>query len=230
MVTDALSSALGNLEPPDDPRGPKRWFFDAWSLVYDLGLVQRLTYRPVHDAVVAALAERPPGRVLDLACGTGLLVARLRGAFPGVHVVGCDFSAGMLAHAAERLPDGTWVRADALRLPFRDGAFDAVVCTEALHWFPDRVRALAECRRVLGAGGRVLVALVNVPAEAVGTVARIASGAIGQPLRWPTRAGMCALLAAADLEVESQRRIFRVPAGLLLPPVLTIGRHAEAAS
>lgn len=216
--------------PPLPLRGPATWFFDAWARVYDVPLVQRLTYRPVHDAIVEALAARPPARVLDLACGTGLLAARLRAAFPDADVVGCDFSRGMLARAAARMPEGSLAQADALRLPFHDGAFDAVVCTEALHWFPDQVRALAECRRVVVPGGRVLAALVNVPADVVGDVVYLASRVAGQPFRWPTRAGTRALFAAAGLEVEAQRRIRRLPAGMLLPPVLTIGVRSEAAA
>jgi len=214
---------LDDLGPPVTPRGPTQWFFDAWSRVYDAPLVQRLTYRPVHDAIVRALASRHPRRVLDLACGTGILTARLREAFGGGRVAGCDFSRGMLARAAARRPGGAWVQADAQRLPFRDGVFDAVVCTEALHWFPDQVRALAECRRVLAPDGRVLVALVNVPAEPIGDAVRVVSQVVGQPFRWPTRDGMRVLFAAAGFEVEAQRRIFRLPGGLLLPPVLTTG-------
>lgn len=217
------SHRLSEPAPPSASRGPARWFFDAWSYVYDVGLVQRLTYRPVHDAIVAALATRPPRRVLDLACGTGLLATRLGRTFADGAIVGCDFSRGMLGRAAARLPDGRWVQADAGRLPFGDRSFDAVVCTEALHWFPDQVRALAECRRVLVPGGRILVALVNVPAEPVGDLVHLASRAAGQPFRWPTRAGMRALLAAAGLDLESQRRVFRIPGGLLFPAVLTIG-------
>lgn len=213
----------------DEP-GPATWFFDAWSRVYDVGLVQRLTYRPVHDAILHALAPRRPGRVLDLACGTGILAARLRATFPEARVVGCDFSRGMLARAAARLPDGAWVRADAQRLPFRDRAFDAVVCTEALHWFPDQAGALAECRRIVAPGGHVLVALVSVLAEPIGDVVHLASRVAGQPFRWTTDRGLRARFAAAGLDVEAQRRILRLPAGMLFPPVLTVGvRRAEAA-
>lgn len=213
--------------PADTASGPTPWFFDVWSRVYDVGIVQRLTYRPVHDAITGALAAHPPRRVLDLACGTGLLARRLRDAFPDARVVGCDFSRGMLGRATARQPDGAFARADAAHLPFRDGAFDAVVSTEALHWFPDQVGALAECRRVVVPGGRVLVALVNVPATALGEVAYAASRLVGQPFRWPTRDGMRAIFTAAGLDVTAQQRIFRIPAGLLFPPVLTIGVRRE---
>src|SRR5262245_29795828 len=93
--------------PAPSPVGPTRGFFDVWSRVYDFPLVQRATYRPVHDAVLGALAAEPPARILDIGCGTGRLAARLVAAPTVRFVVGCDFSAGMLTHAAGRLADRT---------------------------------------------------------------------------------------------------------------------------
>lgn len=209
---------------------PRRWFFDVWSTFYDLPLVQRLTYLPVHDVVLAALRHDPPGRVLDLGCGTGLLSARLRRELPGARVVGADFSAGMLARAAARDPGLRCVQATALALPFRDASFDAVTSTEAFHWFPDQRAALAECFRVLAPGGRLLVALVNPPLATIGDAVFLASSLVGQPFRWPTPQAMRALLEDAGFAVDAQRRIFRVPAGLLLPPVLSIATRPRAAT
>lgn len=203
--------------------GPSRTLFDAWSTFYDLPLVQRLTYRPVQDAVVAALRRGACRRVLDVGCGTGLLATRLRRELEGVTIAGCDFSHGMLQHARARPERVAWVQGDALRLPFRDGVLDAVVSTEAFHWFPDQPRALAEFFRVLAPGGRCLVALVNTPNETVRAAFRLASRAVGQPFDWPTRDQMRALFVRAGFRVEAQRRIFRLPAPLLLPPVLTEG-------
>src|SRR5262245_26618261 len=98
--------------------GPRRWFFDVWSLFYDLPWVQRVVYRGPQDAVVARLAARRPKRVLDLGCGTGQLAARVRRELRGTRVVGCDFSNGMLHHARARDRIPGWVQGDACRLPF----------------------------------------------------------------------------------------------------------------
>jgi predicted TPR repeat methyltransferase len=84
--------------------------FDVWSRVYDLPVVQRLIYRVDHDVVVGRL-EGAPGTVVDLGCGTGLLTARLAERWPGATVVGCDFSRGMLAEAADRSSGARWVQA-----------------------------------------------------------------------------------------------------------------------
>jgi ubiquinone/menaquinone biosynthesis C-methylase UbiE len=201
-------------------RGPNRWFFDAWSRIYDLPLVQRATYRPVHDAVLRALREFHTRRVLDIGCGTGQLAVRIHAELPAVSIVGCDFSAGMLLRAAARSDAIAWVRGDAARLPCRDGAFDAIVSTEAFHWFPDQDGALREFYRVLKPGGRLLLALVNTPTSLVSEIMHAGSRLVGEPFYWPTTAQMRRRVEGAGFEVESQQRIFRVP-GFLLPPVLT---------
>ena len=201
--------------------GPDRWLFDLWSGFYDIPAVQRAAYWPVHDAVLAALADRPVRRLLDLGCGTGQLADRLQRELRGTRVVGCDFSAGMLAQAARRSRRVRWVRGDAQRLPFANGSFDVVTTTEAFHWFPDQRRALAECRRVLAPNGRLLLAAASPPFAALADAAAAASRVIGQPFRWPTAEEVKEMIAAAGFRVDSQRRIFRLP-GVLMMPVLTV--------
>jgi ubiquinone/menaquinone biosynthesis C-methylase UbiE len=213
-----IDRAAGETVMGDD--GPARWFFDAWSQVYDLPPVQWATYRPVHDAVLQALHESTCRRVLDVGCGTGQLAGRVTQACPDAQVVGCDFSAGMLRRAAMRCADVGWVRGDAMRLPFPDGAFDAVISTEAFHWFARQDAALAEFFRVLAPGGRLLLALVNTPGRLVSEVFHVGSRLVGQPFYWPTMGEIRQRVTAAGFRVEAQRRVFRLP-GFLLPPVLT---------
>jgi ubiquinone/menaquinone biosynthesis C-methylase UbiE len=203
-------------------RGPTRRFFDAWAWVYDLPPVQRVVYRPPQDAVLRALRDAPVRAVLDVGCGTGQLAARLRGEFPCAQVVGCDFSRGMLRAARARDGRTAWVQGDAGCLPFADGTFDAVVSTEAFHWFPDPRRALAEFRRVLRPAGRLLLALVNPRFTATGRLAELASGVAGQPMRWPTRGELRRRVQAAGFHVDRQVPIVRLPGALLLPPALTV--------
>jgi len=218
--------------PTDAPgAGPTRGFFDAWSRIYDFSLVQRATYRPVHDAVLRALEAEPCVRALDIGCGTGRLVERLVTERVVQSVVGCDFSAGMLAHATERLrplAQGpvpvALVRGDATHLPFADASFEAAVSTEAFHWFPDQDAALHELRRVLRPRGRLLLALVSPPFEIVADVVELGMRLIGQPLWWTTPSHLRAQVELAGFQVEYQRRIFRIP-GFLLPPVLTVARR-----
>ena len=202
--------------------GPERSLFDLWSLFYDLPFVQRAVYRAPHDAVVDQLQGHGCRSVLDVGCGTGILATRLRHELDGAHVVGCDFSRGMLAHGRGRDRHAAWVCGDAGRLPFRDASFDAVVSTEAFHWFPDQRAALAEFRRVLRPGGRLLLALVNPRLAVTGRFLALASRVVGEPFTWRTRSEMRRMIAAAGFRVDAQHTLFRVPAGLLFPPVLTV--------
>jgi ubiquinone/menaquinone biosynthesis C-methylase UbiE len=203
------------------PHGPHRRFFDLWSLLYDAPLVQRLTYRPVQDAVARALRADPPAHILDVGCGTGRLTARLARELDASRVTGCDFSRGMLRRARRRAGLLPLAQGDAQRLPFADASFDAVVSTEAFHWFPDPDAALASFHRVLAPRGRLLVAFVNPPFEALSRASRELSKRLGEPLRWPTADALRRQVEAAGFEVVSQRRIFRLPAPFLFPPVLT---------
>ena len=203
--------------------GPRRGFFDLWSRVYDFPPVQAATYRPVHNAVlraVASLGDSGLRRIADIGCGTGGLLQRLRREAPDAVVVGVDFSEGMLGQAAKRQSGAVLVRGDACRLPLRSEAFDLVTTTEAFHWFPDQDAALSEFYRVLVPGGHALFALVNPLTPLVGRIAHAASLLTGQPFYWPSRAEIRDRLRAAGFEVEFQRWIFRVP-GFLLPPSLT---------
>ena len=209
------------------PRGPHRLFFDLWSTVYDAPAVQRLTYRPVQDAVLRALRKAPPARILDVGCGTGRLTTRLARELPASRVVGCDFSRGMLRHAYANGSALAWVQGDAQRLPFADGSFDAVVSTEAFHWFPDPGSALAAFHRVLAPRGRLLIAFVNPSFDALSRASRVVSRWLGEPLRWPTPEVLRGQIEAAGFEVVSQRRLFRLPAPVLFPPVLTEAVRSE---
>jgi ubiquinone/menaquinone biosynthesis C-methylase UbiE len=200
--------------------GPKRWFFDAWSRVYDASIVQLATYRPVQDAVIEVLGYGRHSRVLDVGCGTGLLACRIHEVFPQARVVGCDFSGGMLSHARARGPSLPWVQGDGGRLPFADRAFDTIVSTEAFHWFPDQTAALAEFFRVLAPGGRLLVALMNTPAAPLSALLHFGSKLVGEPFYWPSIREMGEWVEAAGFRIERRQRVYRLP-GLLLPPVLT---------
>jgi demethylmenaquinone methyltransferase/2-methoxy-6-polyprenyl-1,4-benzoquinol methylase len=90
-------------------------------------------------------AELPPKRTLDVACGTGFLTRHLRGT-----ITGLDQSAAMLAIASARIPDGSFVQADAFPLPFADDSFDRVITGHFYgHLEPELRQAfLADARRV----------------------------------------------------------------------------------
>ena len=118
-----------------------------------------------HDyaAVMAARLEVVPGmRVLETACGTGIVTERLAARLAGRGtLVATDLNAPMLGYAAAKLSarDISWKEADATRLPFEDGAFDAVVCQFGLMFFPDKPAGVREAFRVLRPSGRFAVSV-----------------------------------------------------------------------
>jgi ubiquinone/menaquinone biosynthesis C-methylase UbiE len=205
-------------------RAAHKQFFDLWSYFYDIPLVQRATYHPVHEAVLRVLEKGRPRAILDVACGTGQLGVRLRQTFPRCEVVGCDFSAGMLQQAARRDGARRLVRADAARLPFADRSFDALTCTEAFHWFPDQEAALAEFHRVLAPRGQALIALVNPRLGILSDVTALGSRFLGEPFYWPTSERFRALLSSAGFHTVSQSPVGRLPGALLFPAVLSVAR------
>lgn len=149
----------------DEERAPKvRAMFSRLAERYDL--VNDVMSFGMHrhwkrETVRLALDGRNPRpRVLDLCCGTGdmTFAAARTGA---ARVVGADFTIPMLAVAKRRAraektrPD--YVAADALRLPFRDGSFDAITVGYGLRNIADPRLALSEMRRVLAPGGRAVI-------------------------------------------------------------------------
>ena len=114
------------------------------------------------DAIAADLVRRmpvrPKGDVLELACGTGLVTARLRERVdPFLRVVATDVSDDMLAYARNKVKGKIdWRKADAAALPFKEGTFGAVICGLGVMFVPDKKKLFAEARRVLEEGGLLL--------------------------------------------------------------------------
>lgn len=105
---------------------------------------------------------RTLGRVLDVGCGTGILASATAewGATVDAYV-GLDLSPGMLRVAAPKLGAGGWsgaaVAGSALALPFPAASFHTAISASNLHYWPDPLAGLAEIRRVLTPGGRLLL-------------------------------------------------------------------------
>ncbi len=114
------------------------------------------------------LLEHPPSRILDVGCGPGDLTLLLPQHYPTAYVVGLDFTREMVERAAgnaaaRREGRATFVRGDALRLPFPDGSFDLVTSAFLLRNLPDLAHGFREMARVLRPGGVLLALDVTEP-------------------------------------------------------------------
>jgi ubiquinone/menaquinone biosynthesis C-methylase UbiE len=112
------------------------------------------------DDLAARLPIVPGMRILETACGTGILTERLARRLHGhAALVATDLNEPMIAHASQKAwaTSGVeWRQADATKLPLPDASFDAVICQFGLMFFSDKVAGLREAYRVLRAGGRHL--------------------------------------------------------------------------
>ena len=139
----------------------QRYGWDRAANSYELAWKQALA--PATTGVLDTANLQPGERVLDVACGSGLLTraAWQAVASQGGEVVGTDISEHMLAVAAERLPDCRFVRSDAQTLNevVPDSYFDAVLCGLGLMYMPDPEGALVTMARCLRAGGRIAVSV-----------------------------------------------------------------------
>jgi ubiquinone/menaquinone biosynthesis C-methylase UbiE len=146
---------------------------------------------------VADAAQIAPGqKVLDVACGTGVLAREAaRRVGPGGAVTGLDRNEGMLAVARRKSPHIDWQLGMAEALGFADGTMDAVVSQFGLMFFEDRRAALREMWRVARPGGRIAVAvwaaLESAPGYAAMTdlLQRLFGDRIADALRAPFTLG-----------------------------------------
>ena len=133
---------------------------DPSVVVYDRELVPWL-FEHWGEPMVDLVAPVPSSRIVDLACGSGLIVRHLLGRLDDSGTVhGVDIDSAMLTYASATVDDRrvSWHQSDAARLPFENNSVDRVSCHQGLQFFPDRLAALAEVRRVLKPGGGLAVA------------------------------------------------------------------------
>ena len=205
---------------------PRRNLNDAvtqfWSIaapLYDLPFLQQWVYRPAQDEVIAALKKSDARRVADIACGTGILAARIAGELHPDEVYGVDMSDGMLAQGRVRSSDVQWLKGPAEHLPFEDGSLDAVVTTSAFHFF-DQPAALRDFHRVLAPGGLAAVATLS-PRQLL-PLHRLSANRLN-PAHNPSPEEMRALFNEAGFTVSDQHRVRRPAWTLVLSDLITIG-------
>ena len=169
-------------------------------------------FGPFAERLIELAAPRHADRVLDVACGTGIVARRIA---PQVgRVTGLDLNAGMLEAARAAEPAIDWLEADACALPLPDASFDLVLCQQGVQFLPDRGLGLREMHRVLAPGGRLAVsvwrAAVHSPgwlrlAEALDRHAGEAGAMMRAPFSLSDGAELRALVRAAGFRDVSVR-------------------------
>jgi ubiquinone/menaquinone biosynthesis C-methylase UbiE len=213
----------------DATRDQEQWQLDGSApVVYQRYLFPAITALWAADLVDQA-ALQPGERVLDVACGTGV-VARIAAARVGHtgRVAALDLNSGMLA-VAQSLPAATgvvieWHEGSALALPFPQAAFDVVLCQLGLQFFPDRPMALQEIRRVLVPDGRLALnvfgplehnpathALTTALDRHVGPAASVAKRAEHALADTEQLRALLAGVGFRDIVIRTARKLVRFP-------------------
>jgi ubiquinone/menaquinone biosynthesis C-methylase UbiE len=191
-------------------------FWSVAAPAYNLPILQQWVYRPAHDEVVAQLRDHQSARVADIACGTGILADRIQRELHPAVVYGVDMSEGMLKQAQSRSNEVQWRRGPAERLPFDDGAVDAVVTTSAFHFF-DQPAALREFHRVLAPGGLAAVSTLSARQPLLQASSR------WTPAHNPTSAEMRDLFEGAGFTISEQHRVRRPLWTRAISDLITVG-------
>lgn len=144
-------------------------------------------FGPLADAMLGSVELNSSDRILDVACGTGIVARKAKEkAGKDVRVVGADLNKGMI-DTAQSLIDPVsqsceWVVAPADNMPFANGEFTKVFCQQGLQFFPDQKLALIEMRRVLAEGGQIFVTIWKEPSPFFSTLATAIENHVNQDL------------------------------------------------
>jgi ubiquinone/menaquinone biosynthesis C-methylase UbiE len=118
-----------------------------------------LLFEPYAKFVAKRVALLQPVRILETAAGTGIVTRAVNEALPQAEIVATDINPGVVEYAMQHVRSErvSFKPADAQDLPFAEGSFDLVLCLFGVMFFPDKVRANGEARRVLRSGGHYLL-------------------------------------------------------------------------
>lgn len=139
---------------------------DIWVQVppdyYERGIASNLFQKAWHNRkwrLIERILNNSYKNILDVGCASGWLTARLVKIFPKAKVIGLDVSSLMIDYGKKIYPEIEFVCADAHQLPFPDGSFDLIVCTETLEHVVNPLNVLSEIKRCLSSNGEAIISM-----------------------------------------------------------------------
>jgi ubiquinone/menaquinone biosynthesis C-methylase UbiE len=191
--------------------------FDQWAPHYDRSLLQSVLFLPTHAATLNAAADAGvhPRDVLDLGCGTGLLLERAAERWPDARFVGVDVAPGMITEAKRKHANDARFRfevGDAAALPLEPASIDVALSTISFHHWADQTGGVRQVARVLRPAGHFVLADIRPP-FLLGPIMR----------RFHASRSRERLFKDAGLTVVKQRRLPRFGGYVLI----TVGRKAS---
>ena len=131
-------------------------YFDQWAKTYDSGRISRW-FQYTQNLALEAFELHPNSQVLDVGCGTGYATQELASLLPRGKACGIDLSFQMIREALRSAPADLqerieFLQANSASIPYQDGTFTHLLCTNSFHHYPDPLDALKEMKRVLTPG------------------------------------------------------------------------------
>ena len=168
---------------------------DGAARIYEEQKVPAL-FGPLAVATMGRMPPQDGDRILDLACGTGILARTIRQRVSAdTSVTGADLNTGMLAMAAEVSDPALglieWHEANVMALPFADGAFNKLYCQQGFQFFPEEQVVLGEMRRVLEIGGRMVMTIWSGDSALFEAVAQVLAEHFDQAMADKTMLPFC---------------------------------------
>ena len=143
--------------------------FEKWARHYDRSVLNVLLFWPTYRMMLAEVRKRAAAgkttfRLLDIGCGTGSFATRCLATGLNIEVTGLDMAYNMIRRAvykhSENSNNGShaiFTVGDAEHLPFDNGYFDMVTCSNSFHHYPHQFQAVCEMRRVIKPGGELMI-------------------------------------------------------------------------
>lgn len=131
--------------------------FNSQASIYDTSDFSRYP-RECYPHVIKAIQSIDFDKVLDLGCGTGIILEQIRVINHTAELFGLDLSENMISQAVQRLNTGASLSVgDAENLPYEDQSFDLVCCVQSFHHYPNPIKAISEIKRILKKNGTFLL-------------------------------------------------------------------------